>query len=93
MSARATPRPFIIEHTGRLVDRATETPIGRVWLVSGDGPKAGWRAENAWTRHGPGWTRWWIAWQAWEEWDRRVGEAMRERAASATETEEGTGRG
>lgn len=67
MSGRA-PRPFVIKRDGTLLDRATETILGRVWLVSGAGDDSGWYAENHQTRFGPSYTRHWVARQAWQDW-------------------------
>lgn len=59
-------RPFVIRRDGTLEDRASGTPIGRVWL-----DRSGWFADSPWTTYGPAFARHFAARQAWAEWDRK----------------------
>ena len=59
-------RPYLVRRDGTLLDRATETIVGRVWLT-----RDGLIGENLNTRHGPFSRKYLAAREAWEAWARR----------------------
>lgn len=58
-----TPRPFIIQRDGTLMDRASGAICGRVHLTEG-----GWVGENLKYEFAPVGTRWLAGRQAWKSW-------------------------